>query len=638
MKNLIFIIACSLISCTQNHLPVKNVLFTVNSKEGQYQNYNLGSLGFADTSMVHAVQLSDNHTFGFTVEANVEPSTYYYLKIKVKSKEYTVNLAAEPGWSEWIGSKYPTFIDNSKEWYYIHLFIKTPDTITNGKLKIYAYNWAKETCFIDSLQITEFKDFPYEDSLPYFIFNPLTYDILNELAFYRKNANEKNYAGLLDNKMLDIVFQNQGITKDQYKDELKRRIRIYGITAVLNEVKTNAILFKNPCVNTKPRETYETKLTGYTDKIVYTQGEIIKVKLQNAAHLKSVQILKPVDSYKFRKITAINVSNNNNVITIATDTLSPGIYCVQLKDETTTFNVPVIINSKSVSKLIVLAPVTTWQAYNYYKGKCFYVNTKDDSCVYHISTQRPLVSCLFDSLLVGHDLFVFNNVYKFFYEKYGCNVYPDYYLEAHPELFKEANTIVFAQHCEYFSTKMFDMLSDFSSTKNIICLGGNQAYYKIQFSNNYQTVECRKDGTFLDNTLIPAGNWRTSYSNEAKYWGNAFTDAGYETYCSYKVKSAGHWIFKNCAVKNEDEFGKSGIDNRGLSGDEMDKMNNNSSPHTILLAKGTNPDNGGGEIVITENKNNGILSFGSIACGSGLYKDKVFTQMIMNFMNKYFQK
>ena len=629
---------CILNCDNENRKIITEFLITSTDSNVVNDDYKVIDLGYKVKYDDHnVIQLSDKHSFGFTMEMNVHSSSYYHLRIKVKSKKYTVNLAAEPSWSSWTGSHFPIFTDNQKDWYYINLLIKTPDTIKDGKLKIYTYNWVSDTSYADSLQITEFNRFPFNDSLPDFAFSPLTYEILNELAFYTKNANETNYIDLLDEKILDKVFEKNAVSRNQYKKELKRRIKNASLAVVFSQIKLDAALFKNPSVKTSPRETFEHKLTGFTEKIVYTQGENITVQLQNASQLKSIQILKAIDNYKFQKINFITVKDKNS-FRLATDSLSPGVYNIQLKDKSTVFNITVIMNCKTVSKLIVLAPITTWHAYNYYNGKCFYVNTKDDSCVYHISTQRPLVSCLFDSLLVGHDLFIFNNIYRFFYENYGCNVYPDYYLEAYPELFKNISTVVFAQHCEYFSSKMFNALAEFSLQKNIISLGGNQAYYKIQLSDDYKTIECRKDGTFLDNTLIPAGNWRTAYSDEAKYWGNAFTDAGYETYCPYKVKNASHWIYKNCVVKNEEEFGKYGIDNRGLSGDEMDKINFNSPQNTVLLAKGTNPDNGGGEITIIENKKNAILSFGSIACGSGLYKDKVFTQMIVNFMNKYHQK
>jgi len=612
------------------HLSAENAI----SKDSNYKVIDIGAVA-KDKYGISAIELSPKHNFGFTIEASVKPNTYYQIQLKVQSKHYSVNLAAESSWNGWLGTHSPIISEESDHWYHLKFLIKTPDTIQAGKLKIYAYNWAQDISYADSLQVIETNYFPFEDSLPDYVFNPLTYDILNELAFNTKNITEKNYEGLLNEPFLQLVYKRHFISYEQYKNELRRRVGKYGISTVFNSVKADADIVKNPSVKTKPLETFETKLTGFSEKIVYTQGEKVLIRLQNASALKSIQLLQPIDNYKFKKIKDI-AFNGSDTFTIDTKDMLPSTYCIQLKDNKTTFNIPIIINSNKKSKLIVLAPITTWHAYNYYGGKCFYNNIKDDSCVYHLSTQRPLVSCLFDSLLVGHDLFIFQNIYKFFYENYACNVYPDYYLEAYPELFSDAKTIVFAQHCEYFSTKMFESLSRFSTTKNIISLGGNQAYYKIQFTNNFKTIECRKDGTFLDNTLIPAGTWRTQFSNEAKYWCNAFTDAGYETYCSYKVLNVNHWLYQNCNVKNNDEFGKQGIDGRGLSGDEMDKINSNTPANAILLAKGTNPNNGGGDIVILENKNNAVLSFGSIACGSGLYKDKVITQMIKNFMLKYY--
>ncbi|MDB5228313.1 MAG: hypothetical protein JWN78_2506 [Bacteroidota bacterium] len=619
-----------MVGCKNEHSS-NSILITAKTSSLKNSKYKIISLGNIVTieNNIKAIQLDSLHNFGFTVEANVSPNKYYYLSLKVKSKKFTVNLATESVWNGWRGSRNPT-INNSNGWYNINLLIKTPDTIKEGKVKIYGYTWTKDTSYIDSLKITEYNYFPFKDSIPDFIFNPLTYDLLRELAFFTRNVSASNYYVQLDGNILNRVFDRHFITKGQYKDEFQRRQKNHSI---FSEVKDYAEVFKNPSINHKPRETYETLLTGFSENVVYTQGENVKIKLQNATRLKSVQLLKPINNYKFERIKDITLTKNDSFY-LSTIDLTPGTYCIQLKDNKTTFNIPVIINSKVPSDIILLAPVTTWQAYNYYNGKCFYVNTKDDSCVYHISTQRPLVSCLFDSLLVGHDLFIFDNIYNFFYQNYKCNIYPDYYLEAHPELFINAKTIVFVQHCEYFSTKMIEALAKYSTTKNIISLGGNQAYYKIQFSNDFKNIECRKDGTFLDNTLIPAGFWRTNISNEAKYWGNAFTDAGYESYCSYKVKNASHWLFENCNVHNGQEFGQYGIDNRGLSGDEMDKINDNTPANAVLLAKGTNPDNGGGEIVIIENKTNKILSFGSIACGSGIYKDKVFTQMVHNFMRK----
>ena len=94
-------------------------------------------------------------------------------------------------------------------------------------------------------------------------------------------------------------------------------------------------------------------------------------------------------------------------------------------------------------------------------------------------------------------------------------------------------------------------------------------------------------------------------------------------------------IFAGTNVKQGDEFGKKGLDGRGISGDELDFINPFSPQDVVLLAKGINNNNNGGDFVIIENKQSAILSTSSIASGSGLGIDTVFTKMISNFMEKY---
>ncbi|MBK7505103.1 MAG: hypothetical protein IPI52_08570 [Bacteroidetes bacterium] len=88
-------------------------------------------------------------------------------------------------------------------------------------------------------------------------------------------------------------------------------------------------------------------------------------------------------------------------------------------------------------------------------------------------------------------------------------------------------------------------------------------------------------------------------------------------------------------IKEGDEFGKKGLDGRGICGDELDFINPYSPQNVVLLSKGINNNNNGGDFVIIENKQSAILSTGSIASGSGLGVDSVFTKMVSNFMDRY---
>lgn len=632
MRQVLFILlSIFIISCQSNsEESLHRYILSANSPISQVSGFHLIDIGqYSEADK--AIALSPESSFGLTVELDPQPETYYHITAKVKSKNYSVNLTAESSWQGWNFSRVPEFQDGSTDWYYLHLLIKSPSSVSKKGMKVYVYNWGADTSYAEELQITEYKNYPFRDTLPDFIFQPITYQILNELSFYAKDITPSNYQHLLKEPVLDTVFNSNSLSRERYIKEVKRRDLTNSFAKIVKETDR----LRHPSVSTSPRDIYIDSLSGYTEKVVYTQGDKIIVHLQNSDNIESAQLLAPIQDYQFKKIEDIPIRDKKQ-LELTSDHLPPGTYNVQLRGSKNIFNVPVIINSRDKSKLVILAPVTTWHAYNHYDGKSLYVNTLDDSCVYEISTQRPLISCLFDSVFTGHDLFIFHNIYQFFYDNYGCNVYPDSYLEQYPELFKEVNTIVFAQHCEYFSPKMFDALREYSQTKNIISLGGNQAYYKIRFKNNFKTIECRKDGTFFSNTLIPAGTWRTQFSNEAQYWGNAYTNAGYATYNSYRAIESTHWMYQDCNVEPNTEFGKKGMDGRGTSGDETDKINERSPKNTVVLAKGTNPENGGGDLLIIENPRNAILSFGSIAAGSGLNYDPIISQMLHNFMKKYY--
>jgi len=54
-----------------------------------------------------------------------------------------------------------------------------------------------------------------------------------------------------------------------------------------------------------------------------------------------------------------------------------------------------------------------------------------------------------------------------------------------------------------------------------------------------------------------------------------------------------------------------------------------------IIAKGLNPNNGGGEIVIKNyNNENAVLSTGSIKSGVGLGNDEALTKIIINFIDR----
>jgi hypothetical protein len=90
---------------------------------------------------------------------------------------------------------------------------------------------------------------------------------------------------------------------------------------------------------------------------------------------------------------------------------------------------------------------------------------------------------------------------------------------------------------------------------------------------------------------------------------------------------------------NGDLFGEHSLQERipgGASGHETDKRSPSSPPGTQLLAKGTNPDDGGAEIVVHETRSGGaVFSVGSITWVSALFTDRSVSTITRNVVNRF---
>ena len=76
----------------------------------------------------------------------------------------------------------------------------------------------------------------------------------------------------------------------------------------------------------------------------------------------------------------------------------------------------------------------------------------------------------------------------------------------------------------------------------------------------------------------------------------------------------------------------------GASGHETDKISKSSPTSTRLLAKGTNPNDGGAEMVIVEPAGRGaVFSAGSINWVSSVLVDDVVSQVTRNVLMKFLE-
>lgn len=315
-----------------------------------------------------------------------------------------------------------------------------------------------------------------------------------------------------------------------------------------------------------------------------------------------------------------------------------------------------LVGNFAKSRVAVLAPVTTWLAYNTYGGQSLYRNALSTEPVSFVSALRPNPALSYARTAPQqHDLLIESTIYNWFSHYYHADLLPDYSLEAHPEKFEQYDVIVLAYHAEYFSEQMYTTLRQLigQQKKSLLALGGNQCYWQVRWHQNFTRLECRKNSSFFENEAKRGGLWRHTPEPEAGLLGVQFTETGMGTYAPYQVTAPRHWLFEGSEAKMGQLFGEKGVGNLPICGDETDKTAGSTPSTTIVLARGLNKAGtaqmdiykatapewngaGGGEIVLTElSPTHGVLSTGSIQSGAGLGVDTLFTLLILNFMRRY---
>ncbi|MDP7447840.1 MAG: carboxypeptidase regulatory-like domain-containing protein, partial [Candidatus Latescibacteria bacterium] len=107
----------------------------------------------------------------------------------------------------------------------------------------------------------------------------------------------------------------------------------------------------------------------------------------------------------------------------------------------------------------------------------------------------------------------------------------------------------------------------------------------------------------------------------------------------YRVIDADHWIFEGTGKTNGDLFGEASLHMRipgGASGHETDKVSPSSPANVHIVAKGENPDEGGGEIVhFDTDSGGGVFSVGSISWPASIMVDETVSRVTANVLRRF---
>ena len=202
--------------------------------------------------------------------------------------------------------------------------------------------------------------------------------------------------------------------------------------------------------------------------------------------------------------------------------------------------------------------------------------------------------------------------------------------------------LIITTHPEYWSKHMYYTLKSwvFDRAGRLMYLGGNGLNCEVEFLDEYTMKVKNGIPQKLDR---PGENIESRFhiynESEANLLGVAFTGTGIMTSAPYRVIDADHWVFSGSGVKNGDIFGEACLHMRvpgGASGHETDKITASSPENVELVAKGTNIDDGGAEIVVHEPGNGGmVFSVGSITYPSSILVDDVVSRITANVITRY---
>jgi hypothetical protein len=210
--------------------------------------------------------------------------------------------------------------------------------------------------------------------------------------------------------------------------------------------------------------------------------------------------------------------------------------------------------------------------------------------------------------------------------------------------------LVLAVHPEYWTREMYTKVKQwvFDGSGRLVYLGGNGLNCEVTLHAD-GTMRCL---THVYSTSGEMGGHSTerpeieyesrmhrTLESEAQLLGVVCSSAGIMTAAPYRVIDDSHWVFQGTGLRNGDLFGEKTLHERvpgGASGHETDKRSASSPANAALLAKGTNPDNGGAEIVYHEPGHGGaVFSVGSITWVPALLADERVSRTTRNVLERF---
>lgn len=223
-------------------------------------------------------------------------------------------------------------------------------------------------------------------------------------------------------------------------------------------------------------------------------------------------------------------------------------------------------------------------------------------------------------------------------EREGCDydLYSDYQLHDGTLNLDSYRVLILNTHPEYWSVEMYRRVKEWVFQRGglLMYLGGNGINCAVELLDDGTVMRCLNPW--------PSGKesrFHAAHESEANLLGVVYSDPGAMTSAPYQVLEPDHWIFAGTGLKKGDLFGTKILHQRygdGASGHETDKITPSSPAGLKALARGLNPDEGGGQIVCFETPSGGqVFSAGSITYPTALLVDEPTSKITKNVLDRF---
>ena len=244
-------------------------------------------------------------------------------------------------------------------------------------------------------------------------------------------------------------------------------------------------------------------------------------------------------------------------VVVDTDGWAPGLYVFKLRtDDDWQAHVPYVVTSRSTQgRVALVAPVTTWQAYNDWGGYSLYDAPPGDRRSWTVSFDRPYPAPGSGEMIFGVVPVVLAAERRGVPLAYLTNLD----LDARPDALAGARGYVSMGHDEYWTPTMRRRVTAARDAgTNLAFLGANTMYWRVRLARAGRLLTGFRSDAGLDpvqGSRRTTGLFRDPPKGQPE---NSLTGMRYECFPvdqPYRVVSPRWWGFEGTGVRAGDEFG-----------------------------------------------------------------------------------